>query len=81
VQPPPPSSIETTKPRELRPLSAALRVLLRVDEGAYATLALAGELAKLPESERGLTTELCYGTLRQVIRLDRALGGAGTSGA
>lgn len=80
VQPHPPSSIETTKPRELRPLSAALRVLLRVDEGAYATLALAGELAKLPESERGLTTELCYGTLRQVTRLDRALGAQASRG-
>lgn len=56
-------------------LRAAHRVLLRVDSGAYATLALAGELerARLPESARGLCTELVYGTLRQQPRLDRAL--------
>ncbi len=60
---------------KLRPLDIALRVLLRVDEGAYATLALSGELSKqsLPESDRSLITELTYGTLRQVRRVDRAL--------
>lgn len=69
-----PDSPDNRTPK-LRPLDVALRVLLRVDEGAYATLALTGELSKqpIPESERGLVTELTYGTLRQVRRIDRAL--------
>lgn len=62
-------------PSPQRPLDVALRVLLRVEEGAYATLALTGELNRhaLSESEKALVTELCYGTLRQALRLDRAL--------
>ena len=56
MQPPIPhktASPESRAPKQ-RPLDVALRVLLRVDEGAYATLALTGELSKqpLPETER-----------------------------
>jgi 16S rRNA (cytosine967-C5)-methyltransferase len=53
----------------------ALRVLLRVEAGAYATLALSGEIerAGLDAKERALCTELVYGTLRRALRLDRAL--------
>ena len=51
----------------------ARRVLRRVDEGAYATLALAGELERVAPGERGLATELSYGVLRQRRRLDHAL--------
>ncbi|HWE30586.1 MAG TPA: 16S rRNA (cytosine(967)-C(5))-methyltransferase RsmB [Polyangia bacterium] len=51
----------------------ARRVLRRVDEGAYATLALAGELAKLAPADRGLATELTYGVLKQRRRIDHAL--------
>jgi 16S rRNA (cytosine967-C5)-methyltransferase len=51
----------------------ARRVLRRVDEGAYATLALAGELAKLAPADRGLATELTYGVLKQRRRIDYAL--------
>ncbi len=53
----------------------ARQVLLRVDKGAYATLALGGELERsgLSAQDRGLVTELVYGTLKQRLRLDRAL--------
>ncbi len=54
----------------------ARRVLARVDEGAYATLALSGELSRargLQANERGLATELAYGVLKQRRRLDAAL--------
>jgi 16S rRNA (cytosine967-C5)-methyltransferase len=54
----------------------ARRVLARVDEGAYATLALSGELGRaknLAPSDRGLATELVYGVLKQRRRLDAAL--------
>ena len=51
----------------------ARRVLRRVEEGAYATLALAGELGKLAPADRGLATELTYGVLKQRRRLDHAL--------
>lgn len=56
-------------------LTLAHRVLLRVAEGAYATLALSGELqrASLSGRDKGLCTELVYGSLRQQLRLDRAL--------
>ena len=56
-------------------LTLAHRVLLRVAEGAYATLALSGELqrATLSGRDKGLCTELVYGSLRQQLRLDRAL--------
>src|SRR5262249_24323199 len=54
----------------------ARRGVRRVEgEGAYATLALAGELARaeLSPMDRGLATELAYGVLRQRSRIDRAL--------
>jgi 16S rRNA (cytosine967-C5)-methyltransferase len=54
----------------------ARRALRRVEgEGAYATLALGGELdrAQLSPADRGLATELTYGVLRHLTRLDRAL--------
>ena len=54
----------------------ARRVLARVDEGAYATLALAGELQRargLAAADRGLATELSYGVLKRRRRLDYAL--------
>jgi 16S rRNA (cytosine967-C5)-methyltransferase len=53
----------------------ARRVLARVDEGSFATLALAGELARanLSDNDRGLATELVYGALKWRARLDRAL--------
>ena len=48
----------------------ARRVLRRVDEGAYATLALAGELerARSRPPIAGLATELTYGVLKQQRR-------------
>ncbi len=55
----------------------ARRVLDRVDrEGAWATPALDGELARsgLAERDRRLAAELVYGVLRNRSRLDRALG-------
>jgi 16S rRNA (cytosine967-C5)-methyltransferase len=53
----------------------ARRVLQRVDEGAYATLALSGELGRgLAPADRGLATELVYGVLKRRRRLDFALG-------
>jgi 16S rRNA (cytosine967-C5)-methyltransferase len=61
------------------PLSArevARRVLDRVDKGgAWATLALDGELARanLDERDRRLAAELVYGVLRNKLRIDRAL--------
>lgn len=54
----------------------ARRVLRRVDEGAYATLALAGELGRaraMAPADRALATELTYGVLKQRRRLDHAL--------
>jgi 16S rRNA (cytosine967-C5)-methyltransferase len=53
----------------------ARRVLDRVDKGAWATLALDGELARsgLPDRDRRLASELVYGVLRNRSRIDRAL--------
>ncbi|MBL8627248.1 MAG: 16S rRNA (cytosine(967)-C(5))-methyltransferase RsmB [Myxococcales bacterium] len=54
----------------------ARRVVGRVGErGAWATLALGGELAvaDLDERDRRFATELTYGTLRHQLRLERAL--------
>jgi 16S rRNA (cytosine967-C5)-methyltransferase len=54
----------------------ARRVLDRVDSGgAWATLALDGELSRagLDDRDRRLATELVYGVLRNRARLDRAL--------
>lgn len=63
-----------TAPRSPRAL--ARRVIARVDrEGAWATLALAGELehSGLDVRDRRLATELVYGTLRHRLRIDHAL--------
>jgi len=54
----------------------ARRVLRRVDtEGAYASLALAGELerSQLAADDRALATEIAYGVIRHRSRLTRAL--------
>ncbi|HWM87079.1 MAG TPA: 16S rRNA (cytosine(967)-C(5))-methyltransferase RsmB [Kofleriaceae bacterium] len=54
----------------------ARRVLRRVDgEGAYISLALAGELerSQLGQDDRGLATEIAYGVVRHRSRLTRAL--------
>ncbi len=54
----------------------ARRVLRRVDgDGAYLSLALAGELerAALSPEDRGLATEIAYGVVRHRSRLARAL--------
>lgn len=62
-------------PRTARDVARA--VLARVDDGgAYATLALDGELqrAGLDDRDRRLAAELVYGTLRHRPRLERALG-------
>lgn len=58
------------------PRSLARRVLERVEkDAAWATLALAAELArtKLDERDRRLSSELVYGVLRHRRRLDHAL--------
>lgn len=58
------------------PRALARRVIARVErEGAWATLALAGELegSGLDERDRRLAAELVYGTLRHQRRLERAL--------
>ena len=48
------------------PRALALRALQRIDGGAYANLALPGLLDRshLPTADRGLVTELVYGTTR-----------------
>jgi 16S rRNA (cytosine967-C5)-methyltransferase len=60
---------------EVTARDVARRVLDRVDKGAWATLALDGELARsgLPDRDRRLTSELVYGVLRNRSRIDRAL--------
>ena len=57
--------------------AVARRVLERVERGgAWATLALDGELARagLDDRDRRLASELVYGVLRHRARLDRAVG-------
>ncbi len=53
----------------------ALAALARVDDGAYANLALPGMLARsgLSEGDRAAATDLCYGTIRLRGALDHAL--------
>jgi 16S rRNA (cytosine967-C5)-methyltransferase len=53
----------------------ARRVLDRVEKGAWATLALDGELTRsgLEDRDRRLASELVYGVLRNRLRIDRAL--------
>ena len=63
--------MSTANPRQL-----AFSILSRVEEGAYADLALDAELARagrIDPRDRGLVTELVYGVLRQRGRLDFAL--------
>lgn len=60
----------------ITPRSVARAVLDRVDkQGAWATPALDGELARagLDERDRRLTAEIVYGVLRHRTRLDRAI--------
>lgn len=61
----------------------ARRVLRRISgDQAFAALALDAELsrAELPERERKLATELCYGVCRHMTRLDRAIASATSRG-
>ncbi len=61
--------------------SIAHRVLQRVSEGAYATLALSGDLNRLPDArDRSFATELVYGTLRMRRRIDVALAAGAPRG-
>lgn len=63
--------MSSANPRQL-----AFSVLCRVDEGAYADLALDAAFqqeARLDPRDRGLATELVYGILRRRGRLDFAL--------
>lgn len=57
------------------PRRIAYEILLRVDEGAYADLALDAQLSRsrMEPRDRGLVTELVYGILRLRGRLDFAL--------
>ncbi len=57
------------------PRGIALAALLRINDGAYAHLALPEELRRTNFStrDRGFVTELVYGTLREQRSLDRAL--------
>ena len=57
------------------PRRAAYEILLRVDEGAFADLVLDTTLnrSQLDSRDRGLVTELVYGTLRLRGRIDFAL--------
>jgi 16S rRNA (cytosine967-C5)-methyltransferase len=67
----------------LRARDVARKVLRRVDEGAYTTLALSGELAKashLSPLDRALVTELVYGVLKRRRRLDYALAAGAPRG-
>ncbi len=63
--------------RQDNALEVARRVLVRVEGGAYAALALSGELTRTQcgdkDKGRALCTELVYGSLRRQTRLDRAL--------
>jgi 16S rRNA (cytosine967-C5)-methyltransferase len=63
--------LKSTDPRQI-----AFDLLCRVEEGAYADLALDGALSRLPgldPRDRALATELLYGTLRCRGRLVLAL--------
>lgn len=61
--------------RSITARDVARRVLERVEQGAWATLTLDGELARsgLDERDRRLASELVYGVLRHRLRLDRAI--------
>src|SRR5262245_56464597 len=66
---------EKAKRAETTSRDVARRVLDRVDKGAWATLALDGELARsgLHDRDRRLASELVYGVLRNRARIDRAI--------
>ncbi len=55
------------------PRRAALRVLNRVDGGAYADIVLDKELSGLNTADAALATEIVYGVLRWRIRVDRVI--------
>lgn len=58
------------------PRAVALSILRRViEQGGYSNLVLAAALERggLSAADRRLTTELAYGTIRRLLRLDRAL--------
>jgi 16S rRNA (cytosine967-C5)-methyltransferase len=61
--------------RPAGPRDLALQALERVDQGAYANLALPALLrrSELTSSERAATTDLVYGSLRMRAALDHAL--------
>lgn len=71
----PTSLPQASGPPQPSAFDVARRVLVRVEAGAYASLALSGELARagLDDSARGLCTELVYGSLRKQARLDQVL--------
>lgn len=61
------------------PRAVALRVVRRVtEEDAYSTLALDGELRRssLAQRDRRFASDLAYGTIRGLVRLDRAIARA-----
>src|SRR5262245_12883689 len=66
---------EKAKRAETTSRDVARRVLDRVDKGAWATLALDGELDRsgLEDRDRRLASELVYGVLRNRARIDRAI--------
>ena len=72
-----PRKIQNRSPGDGDPRQIAARVLTRVDsDGAYASLALdaeLGPLAQLDSRDRGLATELVYGTLRSRGSLESRL--------
>ena len=64
-------------PKTVSARLVARRVLARVEHsGAFGTLALSAEMerSRLPERDRRLATEICYGVLRHRARIDHALG-------
>jgi 16S rRNA (cytosine967-C5)-methyltransferase len=70
------SGVQRARPGARKtPRGIALAALLRINEGAYAHLALPEELRRTSFStrDRGFVTELVYGTLREQRSLDRAL--------
>ena len=61
---------------ESNPRAVALAILRRVlEQGGYSNLVLAAALKRggLSATDRRLATELAYGTIRRLLRLDRAL--------
>src|SRR4029453_10421375 len=73
--PPPGAAAGARPPNPAGPRDLALKALERVDEGAYANLALPALLrrSRLGPSDRAATTALVYGSLRMRAALDAAL--------